>query len=964
MLVTFISECEKKALSRTRRVLDAFANRIGNNTWQTPITEEGLNAVKRLLQKTASKNTAVSCHQLKSRIRTELLWVVGRREKFNNEGIVAVNYTEADKFIGEINMGEIYANTKKQSLDQHLFAVGVVAKELMKTFCTDENLQKAALSAGFWHDIGKLEVHFQNWINKELEKKNLITELPENGVHIEKGRFSWEKYPTHNEVSTLIYELLADDSSLGKIEKKAVKHTIYWHHAKPIRKDDIFYIHSRVKPSLNQVLEKLKDNDLKKLLIQSKEVMESVGNLMGRYFDKNQIKTKSVSDYEDEIDGVKLPEYKTYETSGKLESYKRNIKKNAKENLIRITVITADRMVSSLSCEDLQNYIDNRKLESFAKDSLTQEQELNQHIKVCLEGFEVKYPNSDRNKQQTQAAEELANEEIDIAVLKGPAGCGKTKIALEWALKTSAKQIIWVCPRVAICQSLFNDLSSKEYLPNATIEIHTGEFKYTNKNPDPSENEYFSGDIVLTTIDQIISGITTHRNISNLARFMNATVVFDEFHEYIPMNGFNILFAELIECKKLQQNDETLPSALLVSATPNYYFVKEFLDIAPEDIVGIESFNEKFYEIEFIDYDEIAKDETNALYQKVDKNTFVISNTAITAQKSFINSQADENSILTHSKFTLKDRESIFSSVFDSFSENGTHKFDVLRSGPVIQAALNISCQNMISEMDIAENILQRLGRLNRFAEYDMATLKIAITEGIKNGKQKGKAAKFLGRSHQLQSTKVWYGFLSNKLENSKNITIDDLYTWYQAFYEDETCLNMIEQDFIASLKKSVGVIHENIFEPKRIKLSKNSTIKLKKHSLRGNSRFVQMAIYEVSKGESLDEYLTESMTLGVNEIKNENDGEDDSALEFMAKKHHNIKKENNKMYGVTKKTPNKKELYLKNSRDPEMPIYVSYTPSDLDTVKATASSEAIYYLKGINQAIGVMSISKLQDNE
>ena len=79
MLVTFISECEKKALSRTRRVLDAFANRIGNNTWQTPITEEGLNAVKRLLQKTASKNTAVSCHQLKSRIRTELLWVVGRR---------------------------------------------------------------------------------------------------------------------------------------------------------------------------------------------------------------------------------------------------------------------------------------------------------------------------------------------------------------------------------------------------------------------------------------------------------------------------------------------------------------------------------------------------------------------------------------------------------------------------------------------------------------------------------------------------------------------------------------------------------------------------------------------------------------------------------------------------------------------------------------------------------------------
>jgi len=39
MMVTFISQCEKKALKKTRRVLDAFANRIGDNTWQTVITE-------------------------------------------------------------------------------------------------------------------------------------------------------------------------------------------------------------------------------------------------------------------------------------------------------------------------------------------------------------------------------------------------------------------------------------------------------------------------------------------------------------------------------------------------------------------------------------------------------------------------------------------------------------------------------------------------------------------------------------------------------------------------------------------------------------------------------------------------------------------------------------------------------------------------------------------------------------
>lgn len=67
MMVTFVSQCEKKAIGKTRRVLDAFANRIGDNTWQTLITEEGLSTVRKMLRKTASKNTAVSCHWARSR---------------------------------------------------------------------------------------------------------------------------------------------------------------------------------------------------------------------------------------------------------------------------------------------------------------------------------------------------------------------------------------------------------------------------------------------------------------------------------------------------------------------------------------------------------------------------------------------------------------------------------------------------------------------------------------------------------------------------------------------------------------------------------------------------------------------------------------------------------------------------------------------------------------------------------
>lgn len=93
MIVTLISQSEKKAITRTERILDAFANRIGDSTWQTMITEEGLDSLRMQLRQTATKNTAVACHRIRSRKRSELLWIVGNRNKFNDQGHVPVSLT-------------------------------------------------------------------------------------------------------------------------------------------------------------------------------------------------------------------------------------------------------------------------------------------------------------------------------------------------------------------------------------------------------------------------------------------------------------------------------------------------------------------------------------------------------------------------------------------------------------------------------------------------------------------------------------------------------------------------------------------------------------------------------------------------------------------------------------------------------------------------------------------------------
>ncbi|WGY44905.1 type I-F CRISPR-associated helicase Cas3f [Vibrio sp. ABG19] len=140
MMVTFVSECEKNALKKTRRVLDAFADRIGNNTWQTLITEDGLQTVKKMLKQTASRSTAVSCHWIRSRSRSQLLWVVGSRSKFNLEGVVPVNRTSLNLEHREWESG------------WHLNEMVVLASSV----------------AGLFHDFGKANALFQ----KKLQGKS------------------------------------------------------------------------------------------------------------------------------------------------------------------------------------------------------------------------------------------------------------------------------------------------------------------------------------------------------------------------------------------------------------------------------------------------------------------------------------------------------------------------------------------------------------------------------------------------------------------------------------------------------------------------------------------------------------------------------------------------------------------------------------------------------------------------
>ncbi len=129
---------------KTRRILDQFAERKGNRTWQTAITQQGLITLRKMLRKTAKRNTAVACHWIKSSNRTELLWIVGNISRFNEQGTVPTNITEQDIL---------------RQNDENLWH-------------TIEDIALLAGIAGLFHDFGKANQLFQ----EKLKKKNKYCE--------------------------------------------------------------------------------------------------------------------------------------------------------------------------------------------------------------------------------------------------------------------------------------------------------------------------------------------------------------------------------------------------------------------------------------------------------------------------------------------------------------------------------------------------------------------------------------------------------------------------------------------------------------------------------------------------------------------------------------------------------------------------------------------------------------------
>lgn len=145
MNILLISQCHKNALTETRRILDQFAERRGERTWQTAITQAGLDTLRKLLRQSARKNTAVACHWIRGKDHSELLWIVGDARQFNAEGAVPT----------------------------HTTARNVLRADDENTWHSLRTIQSLTALAALMHDLGKASDAFQARLEGKLQEKNL-----------------------------------------------------------------------------------------------------------------------------------------------------------------------------------------------------------------------------------------------------------------------------------------------------------------------------------------------------------------------------------------------------------------------------------------------------------------------------------------------------------------------------------------------------------------------------------------------------------------------------------------------------------------------------------------------------------------------------------------------------------------------------------------------------------------------
>lgn len=136
MFTVIVSNCQGKAINRSRNILDQYAFRLNKNTWHSKMTMDGLSHLKSELNAIASKNTSVYCYINDGMDNLKLAWRVGSSKQIVNKQCA------------------IFTTQDLPSYRSNVSKIARVTSLLLRI-------------AGYSHDIGKATVLFQRKLKSQ-----------------------------------------------------------------------------------------------------------------------------------------------------------------------------------------------------------------------------------------------------------------------------------------------------------------------------------------------------------------------------------------------------------------------------------------------------------------------------------------------------------------------------------------------------------------------------------------------------------------------------------------------------------------------------------------------------------------------------------------------------------------------------------------------------------------------------
>lgn len=321
-------------------------------------------------------------------------------------------------------------------------------------------------------------------------------------------------------------------------------------------------------------------------------------------------------------------------------------------------------------------------------------------------------------------------------ILSAPTGAGKTWAALISYLKSRLEgeafvdRVFYALPLRSLATSLFSStleacknvfevnnspVASRNDCKEICITIQTGE---------QQGDKYFQGDICFTTIDQLLAGylnipLSLSPGMANInaGAYIGSLIVLDEVHLLDPARSFATVLEMINRLKPYTQF--LLMTATLSTAAIK--ILKEYIDadvitVAPAELGVMPSHRDKEREYRWVEEPVSAG---NILQHHGNGRTIVVCNTVGKAQKVYQNIKeklpAGCKIILLHSRFFPEDRHSKENQLASYLGSKASKTNVILVATQVIEAGLDISADNLHTELCPANALLQRAGRCARY---------------------------------------------------------------------------------------------------------------------------------------------------------------------------------------------------------------------------------------------------------